>query len=124
MTSARKAAGTAALLAALAALAGCSRQATTICASEGDYLGASTAPPLRIPDDLTVPDESNALRIPEIDVAPTTASDGCLDAPPLYSDAPGAISSAEEPSRRERRRERRAAREAEEAREAAESPDR
>jgi uncharacterized lipoprotein len=100
-----------------AALAGCSRELTTICAAEGDYLSASTAEPIRIPGDLTVPDQSEALRVPEVPVAASTIA-GCLDAPPLYSDVPGAIANVEEPSRRERRRAERAA---EEAREAAEA---
>jgi uncharacterized lipoprotein len=105
------------LIAAVATLAGCSRELTTICAAEGDYLGASTAEAIRVPDDLTPPDQSEALRIPEVPGGPGDSS-GCLDAPPLYSDVPGAISDVEPPSRRERRRAERAA---EEAREAAEA---
>ena len=112
----------AALLAAAATLAGCSRQLTSICTAEGDYLGAGTAEPIRVPEGLTVPDQSEALRVPDVPVAQSTIN-GCLDAPPLYSDAPGAITLNEEPSRRERRRERRAARDAEEARSAPEAPE-
>jgi uncharacterized lipoprotein len=123
MTLMRDCARTAAVLAAAAALAGCSRELTTICAGEGDYLGATTAAPIRVPEGLTVPDESEALRVPDGPAAPNNLS-GCLDAPPLYSEAPGAISTADEPSRRERRRERRATRDAEEASEAAQAPER
>lgn len=74
---------------ALAALlvGGCSRDRTLSCQSTERYAGATTAPPLRIPDDLNVPDETNALRIPDRqpqDEAPQEGS--CLESPPDFFD--------------------------------------
>jgi uncharacterized lipoprotein len=53
------------LLAATAfALGGCSRERPIRCGSDASYLEAETAGQLRIPDDLSVPDEADSLRIP------------------------------------------------------------
>jgi uncharacterized lipoprotein len=78
--------GLAALLASLAA-SGCAGKDELICKPATDYLEADSIGQLRIPNDLTVPDESESLRIPA--VPPTAASaeagsDPCLEASPAY----------------------------------------
>ena len=48
----------------LAAIAGCSRQETMPCEPDARYSTARSAPPVQIPDDLSPPDESDAMRLP------------------------------------------------------------
>jgi uncharacterized lipoprotein len=73
-------------LAALAAVA-CSGEKGVRCDDSALYDSSNSSPPVRVPDDLTVPDESQALLIPgppggSPEAAPT---DGCLESPPPYS---------------------------------------
>jgi hypothetical protein len=70
----------------LATVCGCSRQQTANCESAARYSTASSAQPVQIPDDLSPPNESDALRLPP-DVAASTAepSAGCLESPPSFS---------------------------------------
>jgi hypothetical protein len=67
------------------AIAGCSRQATTVCEPDARYSTARSAPPVQIPDDLSPPDERDALRLPSAAgvSAPTVAGE-CLEAPPSF----------------------------------------
>ena len=51
-------------IAALAAIAGCSRQETVACEPDARYTTARSAPPVQIPDDLSPPNEDDALRLP------------------------------------------------------------
>ena len=70
----------------LAAVAGCSRNETLPCQPEARYSAARSAPPVQIPDDLSPPDESDAIRLPA-DIAPAgsiTAGE-CLETPPPFS---------------------------------------
>jgi uncharacterized lipoprotein len=73
---------------ALIASAGCSGEKTMICNRDTAYLEAGTVDPLRIPDDLQVPDESGALRIPEAvssGVPDEERAGSCLEASPAFS---------------------------------------
>jgi|SRR5687767_6452136 len=73
------------LIVGLAAVAGCSRQETVPCEPELRYATAQSAPPVQIPDDLSPPNEADALRLPPPSVAgsPTVAGE-CLEAPPGF----------------------------------------
>jgi len=75
------------LTAALAMLlGGCSRGDTVNCPGGTAYLAAESADALRVPDDLTVPDETDALRIPGPMPAPEPdAGVECLQYSPAYS---------------------------------------
>src|SRR5262245_17209972 len=102
----------------LTAVAGCSRNETLPCQPEARYSTARSAPPVQIPDDLSPPDESDAIRLPT-DVAAGTITAGtitageCLEAPPPFSgDSRPFLSSedAEGQSRKQRREAKRAER--------------
>jgi hypothetical protein len=75
---------------ALGIAAGCSRQSTVNCEPSERYATASSATPVQVPDDLSPPDERDALRLPDPKVgaasAPTSATDSCLETPPPFSD--------------------------------------
>jgi predicted small lipoprotein YifL len=73
------------LIAALAAtaLAGCSRDGALNCEPADRYATARSAPPVRVPDDLSVPDESASLRLPPAAVADSAAV-RCLETPPDF----------------------------------------
>ncbi len=101
------------LLGGLAAVAGCSRMETSPCAPDVRYATARSAPPVQIPDDLSPPDASNALRLPPaagVD-GPVTAGE-CLETPPSFfgETRPFQVSSDDGESRRERRERRRSER--------------
>lgn len=69
-------------------LAACSGEDGLRCADEGEYRSSASAPPVRVPADLSVPEESDALQIPSGDPASESESeseaDGCLERPPDY----------------------------------------
>lgn len=74
------------------ALGACSREKSLKCASGADYVEAETAGRLRIPDDLSVPDETDSLRIPSPAPPPEDAVDEdasrgqtCLEESPAFS---------------------------------------
>jgi hypothetical protein len=68
------------------ALAGCSRQPTVDCEPTERYSTARSVSPVQIPDDLSPPDESDALRLPPATgVAAENSRAGCLEAPPAFS---------------------------------------
>ena len=69
---------------ALAVVVGCSRETTVACTPDTRYATARSAPPVQIPDDLTPPNESDALRLPPAAGGPTAASGACLDTPPPF----------------------------------------
>lgn len=102
------------LLAVLATAAGCSRQQTTTCESDVRYSAARSAPPVQVPDDLTPPSETDALRLPEVGSSSSVTAGGCLEAPPSFfgESRPFRTSadSEEGQSRRQRRDARRQAR--------------
>ena len=103
----------------LVAVAGCSRQQAAPCEPEARYSTARSAPPVQIPDDLSPPNESDALRLPpDLTGATALRAGECLEAPPSFfgDSRPFAVSAdAEDESRRQSRRERREARRAEDA---------
>lgn len=72
------------LLAALT-LAACSGERELRCESSERYQGARSVQPIRVPDDLSVPDESSAFRLPP-PPAPDrgAARETCLEEPPEY----------------------------------------
>ena len=95
----------------LAAVTGCSRQQTAPCEPEARYSTARSAAPVQIPDDLSPPDESDAIRLP-VDLAPVgsiTAGD-CVEKPPsFFGETRPFQTTAEEESRKSRREARREA---------------
>jgi hypothetical protein len=96
----------------IAAVTGCSRQPTAPCEPEARYSTARSVPPVQIPDDLSPPDESDAIRLPA-DVAPVasiTAGECLEEPPPFFGDSRPFLSAAEEESRKSRRQARREAR--------------
>jgi hypothetical protein len=82
-------------------LSGCGRDHTVACDATDRYAAASTAPPVRIPDDLSPPDESDSLRLPPEAVAPTAPTRPCLQSPPgFYAEgAPGGTRLGNAPAR-------------------------
>lgn len=81
--------------------AGCGRDAQLRCENPEAYYNAAQRPPIRVPDDLSVPDQSEALSIPPRDrigtEAPATPDRPCLEFPPRFyegiEDAEGATTS-------------------------------
>jgi uncharacterized lipoprotein len=80
-----------ALLPAIVVLGACSGKSELTCAQDTRYREAVSVETLRIPDDLSVPDESGSLRIPGAS-PPTAASAAgestCLEESPAFSSAP------------------------------------
>jgi uncharacterized lipoprotein len=70
--------------AAAALLAGCSGETELRGEDTSRYATSVSVPPLRIPDDLTVPDESDSLLIPDPDAVETRVATECLETPPSY----------------------------------------
>jgi uncharacterized lipoprotein len=70
--------------AAVAALSGCSGEDELRCDDTSRYATSVSVPPLRVPDDLTVPDESDSLLIPDPAAAETGVATECLETPPSY----------------------------------------
>jgi len=96
----------------LMAIAGCHRNQTLPCQPEARYSGARSAPPVQIPDDLSPPDESDAIRLPA-DFAPVgsiTAGECLENPPPLSGDSRPFVTSEEGQSRKQRREAKRAER--------------
>lgn len=64
---------------------GCSRDEGLGCAEDTRYMSSRSVPPLRVPDDLTVPDETEALRIPDAPPEEQTPAEApCLETPPDF----------------------------------------
>jgi hypothetical protein len=84
-------------------LGGCGRENTVACDATDRYAAASSAPPVRIPDDLSPPDESESLRLPPDTGATTTPTRPCLQTPPgFYAEgAPGGTRLGNAPARPE-----------------------
>jgi hypothetical protein len=73
-----------AALAVASGLGGCSHDHAVACEPIGRYVTATTAAPVRIPDDLNPPDETDSLRMPP-DSGPAAApTKPCLESPPGY----------------------------------------
>ena len=67
-----------------AAIGGCANEVALICGSDEYYRDAQTVGPLRIPDDLSIPDETDSLRVPDVGGAVADERDPsvCLEAAP------------------------------------------
>jgi hypothetical protein len=101
---------TACLVVGLATSAGCSRQEVAPCEPEARYSTARSAQPVQIPDDLSPPNESDAIRLPPLAaVSGPIVAGACLETPPPFSGESRSVAAeaavAEEPSRRQARRE-------------------
>lgn len=70
----------------LAALAGCFGDRELRCESTERYQSARSVQPIRVPDDLSVPDESGSLSIPPRPQASgsDSAREACLEYPPDF----------------------------------------
>jgi hypothetical protein len=74
-------------LSLVTAAAGCSRQLTADCEPTERYSTARSIAPVQIPDDLSPPDEGDALRLPPAALtsgAAPSPSSGCLESPPSF----------------------------------------
>ena len=74
-------------LACAACATGCAGGGAMRCGDPARYAGSGSAPPVRVPGDLSVPDESQALQIPSGDPLPVRGEDDppeCLEAPPDF----------------------------------------
>jgi uncharacterized lipoprotein len=73
---------------ACAAIAGCFGNRGLGCEDPARYASSETAAPVRVPEGLSVPDESQALQIPSgepLDV-PAEGESNCLERPPGFFD--------------------------------------
>jgi hypothetical protein len=94
-------------LALLSIVSGCARDFGELCEDPSRYAGGREIPPVQVPDDLSVPDETQALRVPRVaESSPSQPSPSgrgsCLESPPSYFDgsAEGATPANDgEPSR-------------------------
>jgi len=81
-------------IAVTALLSGCRGSFGTLCEDTGRYAGGAELPPVRVPDDLSVPNEEQALRIPQVARSSPPSQQGpgrggCLESPPNYLEATG-----------------------------------
>lgn len=77
-------------VAAICWLGGCSGGIGLRCEDPEFYTDSGEVPPVRIPDDLSPPDESESLRIPaplEGGVEPVDSRGPCLESPPDFYEA-------------------------------------
>jgi len=82
----RLAAASAALVIA-SQLCACSHGSAVACEPTSRYAAAATAGPVRIPDDLNPPDETDSLRLPPDTGRAAQSSKPCLETPPgFYAD--------------------------------------
>lgn len=79
----------AAAAAAATAFAGCSHKEHSLrCEPNDRYALAGSTPPVRVPDDLTPPDETDALQLPSADVGRAASGEKpCLESPPTFAPA-------------------------------------
>ena len=77
------------VLLGVAGLGACSGEAALRCEDAEYYHASRSVPPVRVPDGLTVPDESQALEIPPGESLPVRDEEdppGCLELPPDFFD--------------------------------------
>jgi hypothetical protein len=65
-------------------LFGCSGETTLNCEPSERYAGARSVPPVRVPEDLSVPDEAESLRLPPAPDRGVNAGERCLESPPDF----------------------------------------
>ena len=68
--------------------AGCGRRGELRCEDPDRYSTSDSIPPVRVPEDLSLPDETESLVIPPGARSTRSVSDGeCLEAPPDFFEA-------------------------------------
>jgi hypothetical protein len=73
------------LFVGLVATAGCSRQESVSCNTDPRYVTARSAPPVQIPDDLSPPNDRDALRLPpDVGAGARPTVGPCLQSPPSF----------------------------------------
>ncbi len=73
------------LVLGLVVTAGCSRQETVSCNTDPRYVTARSASPVQIPDDLSPPNERDALRLPpDVGASSSPPAGPCLQSPPSF----------------------------------------
>ncbi len=77
---------TSVLLVTLLVTTSCGRDKGLRCVDNARYASSATAPALRIPDDLTIPDETDALRVPDESLSPEDGGEElpCLESAPDF----------------------------------------
>ena len=80
-------------------MSGCGRRFAMQCEDPEFYSGSQEIPPVRVPDDLAVPSEAEALRIPQAErlgaAQPAVRQGPCLESPPGYYEGDADSASAE-----------------------------
>jgi hypothetical protein len=83
----RRFAAASAALIVFSELCACSHGGTLACEPTSRYAAAATIGPVRIPDDLNPPDETDSLRLPPDTGRAAQSSKPCLETPPgFYAD--------------------------------------
>jgi hypothetical protein len=95
----------AAVVVAASLLAACSHNRGTQCGEDPRYTRAQTAPPVRIPDDLSPPDETDSLRLPAATqpaggATASAAAERCLETPPKFGEAGAGRARSAQPAAR------------------------
>lgn len=74
------------ILLPIVAVYGCSSDRAVRCEDDARYHGARSAAPIRIPDDLSIPDESEAIRVPprSANASASREPGQCLESPPDF----------------------------------------
>jgi uncharacterized lipoprotein len=72
--------------AAAVCLTGCSGDRALSCADSQRYADSGSIAPWSVPNDLSLPDESDALQIPNVSEDEDSGRTGCLETPPRYYD--------------------------------------
>jgi hypothetical protein len=71
-------------IAAFSGLCACSHDHSVACEPTTRYATAATAAPVRIPDDLNPPDETDSLKLPPAASSAAAKTKPCLESPPGY----------------------------------------
>jgi len=67
------------------AVTGCSREEELVCEPDARYSTAQSVQPVQIPDDLSPPDESDAIRLPpDVTANRSAPTQPCLETPPSF----------------------------------------
>lgn len=78
------------VVAVASVMSGCGRSFATRCEDPALYSGSQEIPPVRVPGDLSIPSETEALRIPQSEqIGATQSATGrgpCLESPPDFSE--------------------------------------
>lgn len=81
-------------------MSGCGRRFAARCEDPALYSGSQEIPPVRVPGDLSVPNEADALRIPQTEqlgaAQQATGRGPCLESPPDFLETAPAPDSGED----------------------------